>query len=125
MSPHLQVWRWHVTMLGSILHRVSGVGLYFGAVLVTAWLAALAAGPQAYDLFLSYAAHPLALVVWIGLSACVFYHFASGLRHLVWDLGAGLAPRTADALATLSIWFGVIATIVFWAALFIAGKVSL
>ena len=45
LSPHLQVWRWHVTMLGSILHRASGVALYAGAALTVVWLASLAAGP--------------------------------------------------------------------------------
>lgn len=125
LSPHLQVWRWHVTMLGSILHRVSGVGLYIGAIAVVGWLAALAAGPEVYTRFVTYAASPLGLVVWFGFSACVFYHLASGLRHLLWDTGAGLSPKTASALSTLSIWFAVIATVAFWAALFVTGKVVL
>ncbi len=125
MSPHLQVWRWHVTMLGSILHRFTGIGLYVGTVVIVAWLAALAAGLDAYGLFLTYAAHPLALVVWIGLTLCAFYHLASGIRHLTWDTGAGLKPKTADTLANLSIWFSIVATIVFWALLFAQGRIQL
>jgi succinate dehydrogenase / fumarate reductase cytochrome b subunit len=125
LSPHLQVWRWHVTMLGSILHRASGVALYVGAAVVCAWVAALAAGPQTYGLFVTYAASPLGLLVWFGLTLAAFYHLASGLRHLVWDMGAGLKPKTADAMASFSIWFAVIATIAFWAWLFVSGKVHL
>lgn len=125
MSPHLQVWRWHVTMLGSILHRASGVALYVGAFAVVAWLAALAAGPEVYAQFVACAASPLGLLVWFGLSAAAFYHLASGLRHLLWDTGAGLSPKTASALSTLSIWFAVIATVAFWAVLFASGKVTL
>ncbi len=123
LSPHLQIWRWHVTMLGSILHRVTGIGLYVGAIVVTAWLAALALGPETYAQFLTYAAHPLALIVWVGLSLCAFYHLASGVRHLIWDTGLGLKPKSADALATLSIWFAVLATIGFWAWLFLSGRI--
>jgi len=125
MSPHLQVWRWHVTMLGSILHRVSGIGLYVGAIVVVAWVAALAAGPDVYAQYLTYAANPLALVVWVPLSAGAFYHLASGLRHLLWDTGAGLTPKTANMLSTLSIWFAVVATIAFWAVMYLDGKVQL
>jgi succinate dehydrogenase / fumarate reductase cytochrome b subunit len=125
VSPHLQVWRWHVTMLASILHRVSGVALYVGAILVVGWLAALAAGADAYAVFVQYAGSPLGLLVWFGLSAASFYHLASGLRHLVWDTGAGLSPKTASALAAASLWFAVLATPAFWAWLFLSGKVSL
>jgi succinate dehydrogenase / fumarate reductase cytochrome b subunit len=125
MSPHLQVWRWHATMLGSILHRVSGVGLYVGAIVVTAWLAALALGLDAYGLYLTYAAHPLALIVWIGFTACAFYHLASGLKHLLWDTGSALGLKAAGALTNFSLWFAVIATIAFWAVIFSQGRVRL
>ena len=124
LSPHLQVWRWHITMWGSILHRVTGVGLYAGTVAVVVWLVALALGRGAYTEWLTYAAHPLALVVWIGLSLCAFYHLAAGLRHLLWDTGAGLKPKSADFLVNLCIWFALIATALYWGYLFIAGKVS-
>lgn len=123
LSPHLQIWRWHVTMLGSILHRMTGIGLYAGAIVVVAWLGSLAAGKETYALFHTYAAHPLALIVWVGLTLCAFYHLASGFRHLIWDTGLGLKPKSADALATLSIWFAILATAAFWAWLYVGGKV--
>ena len=125
LSPHLQVWRWHVTMLGSILHRVTGVGLYVGTIVVVAWLVALALGRDAYTVWLTYAAHPLALIVWIGLALCAFYHLASGIRHLIWDTGLGLKPKNADVLVNLSIWFTLIATALYWAWLIAAEKVTL
>ena len=125
LSPHLQVWRWHITMWGSILHRVTGVGLYVGTIAVVAWLVALAMGRDAYTQWLTYAAHPLAFVVWIGLSLCAFYHLAAGFRHLIWDTGAGLKPKTADTLVSLCLWFALIGTVAYWAYLFVSGKVSL
>ncbi len=125
MSPHLQIWRWHVTMAGSILHRITGAGLYAGAALVVAWLACLAAGPECYTSFLQLAGSPLGLLVWFALSAAAFYHLFSGIRHLVWDMGLGFAPKTASALTTASIVLAIIATLGFWAWLFAIGRVSL
>ena len=52
MSPHLQVWRWHVTMTTSILHRISGGALYVGGLILALWAIALAGGPETYAMFL-------------------------------------------------------------------------
>lgn len=125
LSPHLQVWRWHVTMLGSILHRMSGAALYGGAIVIAAWLGALAFGPDAYDAFVAVAGSPFGLLVWFGLSLALVYHLASGVRHLVWDMGAGLTPKASSSLTTLTIVIGVVGTLAFWAYLFASGKVSL
>jgi len=125
LSPHLQVWRWHVTMLGSILHRVSGGALSVGALLVVGWLLALAFGPDAYGTFVSLAGSPLGLLVWFGLTLALTYHLASGIRHLIWDAGSGLEPRTASTLTTASIVAAVVVALAFWAFLFATGRVSL
>lgn len=125
LSPHLQVWRFHVTMTASILHRITGSALIAGVVLVALWLGALAFGPEAYARFAGLAGSPLGLIVWIGLTLAGFYHLFSGVRHLIWDTGAGLTPRTADALAWASILGSIVATIAFWALLFGTGRVQL
>lgn len=125
MSPHLQIWRWHVTMLGSILHRVTGSASVAGAVLVVAWLVCLALGRETYTLFLQYAASPLGLLVWFGLSLAGFIHLTGGLRHLIWDTGASLELKKADALTTWTLLLGVALTLAFWGVLFATGKVSL
>ena len=125
MSPHLQIWRWHVTMLGSILHRATGVASVAGAIAVTAWLVCLALGPTTYDVFMTYARSPLGLLVWIGLSLAGFVHLTGGLRHMIWDLGGALQPKTASTLTTWSLIVGVLLTVAFWAWLFVSGKVSL
>lgn len=125
LSPHLQVWRWHVTMLASILNRMTGAALYVGALLVVAWIGALAFGPDAYDAFVAVAGSPLGLLVWFGFTVSLLYHFAAGIRHLIWDAGAGLTPKSADALSYGSIAFGVIASLAFWAWLFAVGRVAL
>jgi succinate dehydrogenase / fumarate reductase, cytochrome b subunit len=115
LSPHLQVWRWHVTMATSILHRASGVALYVGAIGFAIWVIALASGPQAYapvDWFLTSLLGQLALY---GFSVAISYHLANGIRHLVWDTGRGLTPATADASGWFVIVFALVAPIGVWA----------
>lgn len=125
LSPHLQIWRWHVTMLGSILHRISGIALYVGTALVVGWAVATALGPDAYAAFAAAAGSPFGLVIWLGLSAAAFYHLAAGIRHLVWDLGLFMRPASADVLTVLSILFATAATAGLWGWLFWTGAVSL
>ncbi len=124
LSPHLQVWRWHVTMFSSIMHRVTGSASVAGIIAIAAWLVCLALGRETYTLFLTYAASPPGLLVWFGLSLAGFVHLTGGLRHLIWDLGLGFQPKNADALATWTMLLGVVLTIAFWAVLFMSGKVT-
>lgn len=117
ISPHLSIWRWHVTMAGSILHRVTGVGLYGGAILVAIWLMAAAAGPEAY------AGIEPHITAWYGqlalylIVAALAYHLANGIRHLVFDTGNGLVPADADTSAWFAILFAIAAPIGLWALL--------
>jgi succinate dehydrogenase / fumarate reductase cytochrome b subunit len=114
MSPFL-IWRWHITMATSILHRVTGAALYAGALLLVGWVVALAAGPAPYGAYTGLLGSPLGLVVLAGLTLCLFFHMANGIRHLAWDFGSGFKLHTADATAWLVIAFGVVATLGYWA----------
>jgi succinate dehydrogenase / fumarate reductase cytochrome b subunit len=115
MSPHLSIWRWHVTMLTSILHRVTGVGLYLGGLIVAAWAISLASGPEAYETFKAVLGSPLGKFVMLGMTLSLFYHLANGIRHLVWDAGHGLDVKSANASAYTVFGFTVAATIAVWA----------
>ena len=125
LSPHLQIWRWHVTMAASILNRLTGGALSVGAVLVFAWLMALAFGPEAYATFTGWMGSPLGLLVWFGLTLALCLHLAGGVRHLIWDAGRGLSPKAADALSWASMIGGVVIAVAFWVVLFSAGRVVL
>jgi succinate dehydrogenase / fumarate reductase cytochrome b subunit len=120
-SPHLTVWRWHITMAASILHRVTGVGLYLGALIVAAWAVALASGPEAYADFRGLIGSPLGKLVLFGMTLSFFYHLASGVRHAVWDLGYGLKVRSANALAMASFAFAIAASLAVWVIAFVTG----
>jgi succinate dehydrogenase / fumarate reductase cytochrome b subunit len=116
MSPHVQVWRWHVTMATSIMHRVSGVGLYVGALILAGWAVSLAQGPEAYEDFKALMGSMIGQVVLFLLTAAAFYHLANGIRHLVWDAGKGLNVRSANASSWFVIFFTAAATLVLWGA---------
>ncbi len=114
MSPHLGVWRWHITMAGSILHRASGVALYVGALIAAWWAVALALGPDAYQTFLDLSGSWFGRLVMFGLTAAFFYHLANGVRHLYWDTGRGLAVRMANQSAVGVLVFTVASTLIVW-----------
>ena len=121
MSPHLQVWRWHVTMATSILHRATGVALYAGGLIAAAWAMSLAGGPESYGAFKALMGSPLGLLVMFGLSVSVFYHLANGIRHLIWDLGHGLDIKSANASAMFVFGFTAAATLAVWAIAYQTG----
>ena len=114
LSPHLQIYRPQITSILSILHRMTGVGLTLGGVLVVWWLLAAATGPEYFatvdGLITSWLGH----LVLLGLTWALSYHFLNGIRHLFWDLGYGFdlpsVDRTGIAVAVGS---GVL-TVLLW-----------
>jgi succinate dehydrogenase / fumarate reductase, cytochrome b subunit len=121
LSPSVTTWRWHITMAASILHRVTGSGLYVAALVLMAWALSLAAGPDAYGVFTAIAGSIVGKLVLFGLTLCAFYHLANGIRHLAWDSGFGFKPKTATSTAWLVIGFAILATVIFWGYLAMTG----
>ncbi len=114
LSPHLQVWRWHLTLFCSILHRATGVFLYAGAFAVAAWAFSLASGADAYGAFLVIIGSPIGKLFLMGLTFSAFYHLANGVRHLFWDFGVGFQRSEADTSAVVALSFGAAATVAVW-----------
>ena len=125
MSPHLTVWRWHITMAASILFRVTIGAASFGAILMIGWLAALAFGPEAYGKVMACMGSPLGLLVVIGLTLVLFSFILNGARHEINDTGNGLTVPSANLLSHISVWGPLVLTALFWVALFATGRVSL
>jgi succinate dehydrogenase / fumarate reductase cytochrome b subunit len=100
LSPHLSVYRWPITMVLSILHRMTGVAMSLGLIVFAAWLMQAAAGPEAYLGFIAF-----------------FFHVANGVRHLVWDTGRGFEKQQANRSAWFVVLFAVVATAIFWGSL--------
>ena len=93
LSPHLSVYRWQVTNTLSIIHRLSGVALYFGSLLLPIWIFAVAFGGPFGDWIIFLITHRFSFLPLIGLSFAFFYHSFNGIRHLLWDIGKGFEPN--------------------------------
>lgn len=116
LSPHLQVYKWEWTMLYSILHRMSGVALAVGTVLLVWWLVALATGPEAFDLMQGFIGSIVGRLMLFGWTWALFYHLANGVRHLFWDMGKGFDLDVARASGHTVLVSSVVLTLVSWAA---------
>jgi succinate dehydrogenase / fumarate reductase cytochrome b subunit len=124
LSPHLTVYRFAYTMALSILHRITGVALAAGLVLLVAWLHALASGEAAYAQFTAVAGHGLAQVVMACWLFAFVYHFANGIRHLCWDAGYGLNKVHARRSALWVVLFVVVVTLALLYGFFVAAGQS-
>ncbi len=121
LSPHLQIYKPQITSVMSILHRATGIALSVGLIPLAIWLAAGAAGPEAYDVVAGFFGSIIGVVMLIGWSFCLFYHLLNGIRHLLWDAGRGLSLPHVSA-SGLAVFFGagaltalsVIAGFVYW-----------
>ena len=131
-SPHLMtggfgsplLWRWHITMLTSILHRASGMGLYVGGLIAAWWAISLAQGPERYAQFKALMGSLPGKVVMFGLTLAFFYHLANGVRHLVWDTGSGLGVKTANASSVMIFAFTAAATFAIWYLAIVTGALG-
>jgi succinate dehydrogenase / fumarate reductase cytochrome b subunit len=120
LSPHLQIYHFYLTMVMSILHRITGAGLYFGTILVAIWLAAAAFSPSAFATVNWAFGTWLGQLVLFGYTWAFLHHMLGGIRHLVWDTGAALTrgPRNALALATILGSGGL--TLLLWAVILLS-----
>jgi succinate dehydrogenase / fumarate reductase cytochrome b subunit len=114
LSPHLQIYRWPVTMATSILHRATGVGLAAGTILLAWWLVAAAAGPEYYGLVQACLGSILGRLVLLGFTWALFYHLLNGIRHLFWDAGHGYSLPVANKSGWAVILGSVALTVLAW-----------
>ncbi len=121
LSPHLQIWRWHVTMATSIFHRATGVALYATTALLVAWLVSLASGPEVYAPVEAFLQGALGQAALFAALVALAYHLANGVRHLAWDTGAHLNPKAAGVSAWLAIAFAIAAPTALFAYLRMGG----
>jgi succinate dehydrogenase / fumarate reductase cytochrome b subunit len=115
-APHLQVYRWPVTMATSILHRVTGVGLAFGTVLLAWWLVAASMGPDAYQSFAEIAEGIFGRLVLFGFTLALVFHALNGVRHLFWDAGMGFDMKSANRSGIIVFGLTIFATLMAWVA---------
>jgi len=121
LSPHLTVYRLTLSMLMSGLHRITGLGLVLGMVLLTWWLLAAAAGQNAYGTFEAFATSWIGRLILFGFSWAALHHLIGGLRYLVWDLGIWIDSEEREWLILANIVGSIACTILLWVILFLSG----
>ncbi len=114
LSPHLSIYRPLINMVMSILHRLTGGALYFGTLLLAAWLIGAAMGPKQFELVNAIFTHPIGMIVLFGYTWALAHHMLGGLRHLVWDTGRGLQIGQVNVLSWLTIIGSVALTLAIW-----------
>ncbi len=114
LSPHLQIYTPMVTMMMSIVHRITGVGLYFGTLLLAWLLIAAATGPEYFSYVRELADTLVGRIILFGYTWALFHHMLGGIRHFIWDTGRGFDLNTVEWMARLSLVGGLTLAIVTW-----------
>ena len=115
LSPHLQIYRPTLTMTLSIVHRITGMGLYLGTLLIAWWLIAASSGPNAYAAVEGFFTSIIGKLVLFGYTWALIHHMFGGIRHLFWDLGYGFGAHQREVWARASILGSIFLTILIWA----------
>jgi succinate dehydrogenase / fumarate reductase cytochrome b subunit len=114
LSPHLQIYRPMLTMLMSIAHRISGVGNAVGFLLLAWWLVAISIGPDAYAQVSAFFGSIFGRLLLFLFSWSLIHHMLGGIRHLIWDTGAGLDKVSIEVFAWATIIGSITLTVLVW-----------
>ncbi len=122
LSPHLQIYRPMLTMMMSIVHRITGIGLYFGTLLLAWWINS-AAGPNGYAKFEAFIGSWIGRLILFGYTWALIHHMLGGIRHLIWDTGRGFGPNEREWLAAANLVGSIAITVLLWIVglLFVGG----
>tara|TARA_B100000949_G_scaffold97022_1_gene86628 strand:+ start:440 stop:826 length:387 start_codon:yes stop_codon:yes gene_type:complete len=114
LSPHLQIYRWQISSLISITHRITGILNFLGLIFISAWISSAGIGENFFEFFSVFLKSFIGRFILIGFTWSISYHLLSGIRHLFWDLGYGYEIKTANFSGILVILSSLILTIVLW-----------
>lgn len=124
LSPHLQVYRWQIQMVTSILHRITGVALVVGTILLVALLLALAAGPYPYEAVRGFCASGLGMILLLGWTWALSFHLLNGIRHLLQDAVMGYTISQFVRNGWLVVIGSFVLTALIWVCVFVRGGVA-
>lgn len=114
-SPHLQIWRWTVTMASSITQRATGIALYAGMALLTAWITSAVLSESAYLTVTGFMGTPFGLFILVGFTWAQMFHLSKGILHLIWDSGHLIQKAQAKPAAWAIYAVSVLLTTAIWA----------
>ena len=114
LSPHLQIYKPMLSMMMSIVHRITGAALYFGMGLLAWWLIAAASGPNAYATFQWFIGSLIGQVILFGYTWALVHHMLGGIRHLIWDSLRGFEPAEREMLVLANLIGSIVLTLMLW-----------
>jgi succinate dehydrogenase / fumarate reductase cytochrome b subunit len=114
LSPHLQIYKPMLTMMMSIMHRITGVGLYFGIILLVWWLSAASISDSYFEFVQGFFGHWFGRLLLFGFTWALTHHALGGLRHLLWDTGRGFDLKTVEWLARANLAGSIVLTLLLW-----------
>jgi succinate dehydrogenase / fumarate reductase cytochrome b subunit len=114
LSPHLQIYKRTLTMMMSIIHRVTGIALYAGTLLLVWWLSAAATSDAYFATVQAVFGSWIGQIVMFGFTWALVHHTAGGIRHLIWDTGRGFDLPTVENGARIALGSSIVITILLW-----------
>ena len=114
LSPHLEIYRFTITMMMSIAHRITGVGLYIGVILLAWFLIALSTNASSFAVFSGFIHSIIGRLILFGFTWALLHHMLGGVRHLIWDAGYGLDSPRREQLSWAGLIGGFALTVIVW-----------
>jgi succinate dehydrogenase / fumarate reductase cytochrome b subunit len=114
LSPHLQIYKPMLSMMMSIMHRITGIALYFGSILIVWWLAAAAHSDGYFDLVQSFFGHWFGRLILFGFTWALIHHALGGIRHFIWDLGQGFKLPVVEWMVRANLIGSFVLTVLLW-----------
>ena len=114
LSPHIQIYRWHISSLVSISHRITGVINIVALTIICFWIASLLLGENSYEFTKIFLNSIFGKFIILGLVWSFSFQILSEIRHLIMDLGYGFEPRMTNLTGLLVIFGSFILTILIY-----------
>jgi len=114
LSTHLQIYRWQVSSLVSIIHRITGILYLLGRIFICAWISSAGIGENLFESFSVFLKSFIGKFILIGFTWSMSYHLLSGISQLFWDLGYGYEIKTANLSGIIVIIGSLFLTIILW-----------
>ena len=114
LSPHIQIYSWHISSLVSIGHRITGIINIVILTIITFWIGSLMLGETLYQVIFNFMNSFFGKFIIIGTIWSFTFHSLSELRHLFWDMGYGFELKTANLTGALVIIFSIVFTVIIY-----------
>jgi succinate dehydrogenase / fumarate reductase, cytochrome b subunit len=114
LSPHLQIYRPMLSMMMSIMHRITGVALSAGIILLVWWFTAASISDDYFNLVNGFFAHWFGRLVLFGFTWALMHHMLGGLRHFIWDTGHGFALNKVEWLVRANLIGSILLAVLIW-----------